>query len=100
MPFDIHAHTEEIMDTVQRHLLDIRAKIQALLNRHPDVKMAQNQALAAGVPWATILEALLPFVIKILAGGAIDWQAIVATILALINPAPIPLNGPNTTYPA
>jgi hypothetical protein len=95
MPFDVSQHNDDILTAVQNHHLDFRARIQALLLRHPDVKSASNQALAAGIPWATILVTILPFVMQILAGGKIDWQAIVTAILALIHPAPTPLHGTN-----
>jgi hypothetical protein len=93
MPFDVQDHNDEILATVQRHQLDGHARLTALITRHPDVRLASNQALAAGVPWATIIATILPFVIRILAGGKIDWQAIVAAIIALINPPAPPLHG-------
>jgi hypothetical protein len=93
MPFDVQDHNDEILATVQRHQLDGHARLTALITRHPDVRLASNQALAAGVPWATIIATILPFVIQILAGGKIDWQAIVAAIIALINPQTQPLHG-------
>jgi hypothetical protein len=92
MPFDVQDHNDEIMSSVQRHHLDGQTRLTALITRHPDVRQASNQALAAGVPWATIIATILPFVIQIIAGGKIDWQAIVAAIIALINPPAPPLH--------
>ena len=93
MPFDESTHNDEIMTAVQGHHMHGRARLESLILRHPEVKMATNQALAGGVPWAKIIVTILPFVMQILAGGKIDWQAIIAAILALINPPPIPLHG-------
>ena len=100
MTFNLTEHEDDIMTTAQHFHLDTRARITAQIQRHPDVKAATNKALAAGIPWAKILETILPFVLQILGGGKIDWQAIVAAILALINPAPTPLHGLKPTEAA
>ncbi len=57
------------------------------LLRHPEVSKAVAKARAAGIPILQILVTLLPFALQILAGGAVDWQAIINAILALIKPA-------------
>lgn len=67
------------------HLSVLREVLQ-----HPDVASAVSQARAAGIPFLQILLALLPIIASILGGGAINWQAIIAAILALFNP-PVPL---------
>jgi hypothetical protein len=91
MPYDEAAHNDEIMTTVQRHHLDMRQRLQEKIQSHPGVKEAVNKALAGGVPWASIITAILPFIMQILGGGAINWAAIIAAVLALINPpAPTP----------
>ena len=60
---------------------------------HPGVREAKAKALAAGITIWQIIVAILPFVISFIQTGKIDWQAIVAAILALINPPAPPLHG-------
>jgi hypothetical protein len=54
------------------------------------LKAAVDKAVAAGVPWASIITTLLPLVVTFFTGGGINLQAIIAAILALINPTPVP----------
>ncbi len=54
--------------------------------RHDGVSQAVAQARGAGIPFLQIIMAILPFVAQILGGGKVDWQAIIAAVLALITP--------------
>ena len=56
-----------------------------------DVAAALDQVRAAGIPCIQIALALMPFILSMLSGKPIDWQAAIAAILALLNPpAPKP----------
>jgi len=50
------------------------------------VSEAIDKARQAGVPWLQIFATLLPLILSLFTGGKIDLQAIIAAILALINP--------------
>ena len=62
------------------------------------VSDAISKARAAGIPWITILETLLPLILSIFSGGSVNIAAIIAAILALINP-PTPAPTPPTPPP-
>jgi hypothetical protein len=94
MNYDATNQERTIQAMIHDHHLGILHRVQEQIFRHPEVQAASTQAQAAGVPWIKIITTVLPFVLQILAGGKIDWQAIIAAILALINPAPIPLHSP------
>jgi len=56
-----------------------------------DLTAAIQQAQAASVPWSSILTVLVPILMSLLTGGTIDWTAVIAAIIALINPpTPVP----------
>lgn len=49
-----------------------------------DVDEALSKVKA--LPWLQVLFTLLPFIMQIFSGQPIDFQALIAAILALLNP--------------
>ncbi len=47
---------------------------------------AIKKARAANIPWISIFATLLPLILSLFTGGKIDLAAIIAAIMALINP--------------
>jgi hypothetical protein len=72
-------------DQVILHVASSHANLLGIVMNNHGVRKAINRALAAGVPWADILAIILPLIGSIFSGGAIDWQSIIAAILALIT---------------
>ena len=88
MDHDTAGHDTQIHDIMATHHVGLLQRLVANVLAHPGVAEATAKATAAGVPWGKILAAILPFVMQIFSGGTVDWTAIIAAILALIQPKP------------
>lgn len=55
---------------------------------HDIVKVdeAIKQVLAGSIPWWQILMTIIPFILSIFSGGTVDIAALIAAIMALLNP--------------
>lgn len=76
----------QVETTINGHVEAAHANVLSAILQHPEVAAARKQAQAAGIPFIQIIIALLPFVMQLLSGAPLNIQAIIAAILAILNP--------------
>lgn len=75
---------ENVTSSMETAQVEHHGRILNWILSHAGVRDAKNRALAAGIPFWQIITTILPFVIQFITTGKIDWQAVIAAILALI----------------
>lgn len=86
MAEEVKAASMDEIRSIRRFINTLANHTEATPEQLGEVHAVIQKARAAGIPWFQILLKLMPFIISIFTGGGVDIAAIIAAILALLNP--------------